>query len=220
MRVSLTRFTLTANRGCAPAAMPGQCSWIITAKDARATPLGRHTCSGRAAQPRRGGIIQPSATALGWPAKMRFPPAPAGAASPNLISANAPWMPPLPGLNEDHFAPGCPMVYTMGYRMPPFQGSAQRTQTHVAQTHGVSQTETCALPPFGVRRLAAAFPGQGLPCPAQSGSKLPHSKSALYPGTASAVPHASNVAKCLTLRFVNPIFPPYDNANPLNRLNL
>ncbi len=42
-------------------------------------------------------------------------------------------MPPLTGLNEDHFAPGYPMVYTMGYRMPPFQGSMQRIQTHVAQ---------------------------------------------------------------------------------------
>jgi hypothetical protein len=59
-----------------------------------------------------------------------------------------------------------------------------------AQPRGVSQTETSALPRFGVRRLAAAFPGQGLPCPAQSGSKLLHSKSALYQGTASAVPHA------------------------------
>jgi hypothetical protein len=58
---------------------------------------------------------------------MRFPPAPAGAASPNLISANAPWMPPLTGLNEDHFAPGCPMAYTMGFMMSPFQGSRQRT---------------------------------------------------------------------------------------------
>ncbi len=47
-----------------------------------------------------------------------------GAASPNLISANAPWMPPLTGLNEDHFAPACPMAYAMGYRMSPFQGSA------------------------------------------------------------------------------------------------
>ena len=49
---------------------------------------------------------------------------------------------------------------------------------------GKGAGETPAPPPrerrrqsFGVRRLAAAFTGQGLPCSAQSGSKLPHSKN-------------------------------------------
>ena len=56
-----------------------------------------------------------------------------GATSPNPISANARGMPPLTGLNENHFAPRYPMVYTMGYMTSPCQGSMQRTQTHAAE---------------------------------------------------------------------------------------